>query len=112
MHSKSRPDLEPLLSFTLLYEHRLEYIIDLLWWSVLAVTHPNAGQQDEPFHAFLCRCLYQVDVALHTTRPIACCQAAALQGHILIHSRGMCRSRCSTHVANGKLNNPFHLQTF
>ena len=63
-----QPNLEPLLSFALLYEHRLEHIIDLLGWSILAVPHPNASQQDEPLDALLCCSLYQIDVALHTTQ--------------------------------------------
>lgn len=59
--------LELLFCFALLYEHWLEHIIDLLWWSVLAIANTNAGQQDELFNALLCCCLNQVDVALYVT---------------------------------------------
>ncbi len=57
-------DLKSVLSFALLNEHRLQHIIHLLWWGVLAVTNPNTGQQNELLHALLCCSLYQVDVAL------------------------------------------------
>ncbi len=58
-------DLKSFLSFTLLNEHRLQYIIHLLGWGILAVTNPNTGQQNELLHALLCCSLYQVDVALN-----------------------------------------------
>ena len=56
--------LEPVLCFALLYEDWLQHIIDLLRGGVLAIPHPNAGQQNEFLHPLLGSCLYEVDVAL------------------------------------------------
>ncbi len=57
-------DLELLLSFALLDEDWFQDIVHLLWWSILAVAHTYAGQQDELLDTLLGCSLDEVDVAL------------------------------------------------